>query len=236
MIGNKFWKWTIISEAERDKNNRQQFVGQCECGTQRIGKKDSFISGVSKQCKVCFDNRANIYKIGDQINDWTILEEGRNDWWERHYLCRCKCGKEKIVRKRDLERNKSTQCVSCHISKKNTTHNFSKSLTYITWASMKGRCNNPNNKSYRWYGGRGIKVSPHWDNYENFLKDVGQKPDGKTLDRIDPDGNYEPGNVRWATTEENHQNRRNSKAYADRYVYVRKEVLCKDCLDKVKGY
>jgi hypothetical protein len=232
MIGNKYWKWTIISFAGRSKDNRELFTAQCECGTQKTGKKDYFVSGVSKQCQKCFRNRTNIYKVGDRIHDWTILEEKPNNWSERCYLCLCICGQERIVRKRDLERNKSKRCRSCHIARKNTTHNSSKSPTYKTWVAMKSRCLNRNNKGYRYYGGRGISFCDKWKDYRSFLKDVGPKPEGKTLDRIDPDGQYEPGNVRWVTPEENHQNRRNSEKYSHLYAYIKKEDLCAECLKK----
>lgn len=81
--------------------------------------------------------------------------------------------------------------------------------TYTVWQNMKARCYNPRSPSWQYYGGRGIQVCDRWRNsFANFVTDMGEKPDGRSLDRIDNDGNYEPGNCRWATPAEQVRNRR----------------------------
>ena len=87
-------------------------------------------------------------------------------------------------------------------------HGYWKTPTYKSWTMMKQRCLNPNAVDYPRYGGRGIEVCESWMTFKMFLADMGERPTGTTLDRIDNDGNYEPGNCQWSTPKEQAQNRR----------------------------
>jgi hypothetical protein len=90
------------------------------------------------------------------------------------------------------------------------THGQSLTATYISWTGMKSRCFNKRQPNFQHYGAKGVTVCNRWLQYENFLADMGERPVGKTLDRIDPVGNYEPNNCRWATPMEQTHNRRMS--------------------------
>lgn len=88
-----------------------------------------------------------------------------------------------------------------------------RSPTYRSWGAMVRRCTNPNTADYEWYGGRGIKVCERWRTFANFLADMSVRPKGKTLDRINTDGDYEPGNCRWATPKQQARSRRKRKPW-----------------------
>jgi hypothetical protein len=150
--------------------------------------------------------RPRINLTGKQYGLWTVLEfvEYRNSTSRYKALC-AGCGTIKEVLAVNLKQGDSLSCFKCAI----VTHGAMGTRTYKSWESMKARCNNPNRTYYRHYGGRGITVCERWQNsYENFLADMGERPIGKSLDRIDVNGNYEPSNCKWSTQSEQLYNRR----------------------------
>lgn len=140
------------------------------------------------------------------------------------WICQCDCGVTKSIRSNHLIDGASQSCGCLHserssartdkLHKANTKTGLSASHTYNSWCGMKQRCTNPNNKFFSYYGGRGIAVCDRWLNsFENFLVDMGQKPKGLTIDRIDSDGDYEPSNCKWSTRKEQANNRRINRVY-----------------------
>lgn len=129
--------------------------------------------------------------------------------------CRCECGTERVVLSQSLRTGNTKSCGCLKAEARSAlTHGRSRDRgpTYRSWLSMTARCTSRANKRWPRYGGRGIKVCARWsgvDGFVNFAADMGERPVGKSIDRKDNDGNYEPSNCRWSTPAE--QNRNNSR-------------------------
>lgn len=150
--------------------------------------------------------------IGERFGKLIVISEARTRArWTRYFLCKCDCGKEKEICMSSLRRGLTTSC-GCRASKlfglRNTKHGMSETPEYNSWRAMKERCNNPKNSHYHLYGGRGISYTPEWENFENFFADMGYRPEGKTLDRIDVNANYSKENCKWSDISEQNTNTR----------------------------
>lgn len=138
---------------------------------------------------------------GQRFGSLAVVSRAESDSRrERRWVCICDCGTTSVVPSSSLRLGRTK---SCGCGKGKTIHGYARdsipSREYRTWQSMKQRCLNQRCREYKYYGGRGITICDRWLHFENFLADMAPRPQGTDLDRVDNDGNYEPGNCRWAS-------------------------------------
>lgn len=144
---------------------------------------------------------------GQQFGKWIVIGPASQKY---HWYCQCDCGEKSEVAGRNLRKKSSIQCKRC--AKK--THGMRYIPEYQVWRSMKKRCFNPKHESYKNYGGRGIVVCEEWKNsFETFYRDMGPRPPGLTIERVDNNRGYYKENCKWATYKEQANNKRAANGY-----------------------
>lgn len=152
---------------------------------------------------------------GRVYHRWTVIARQPSRDRTPKVLCRCECGTERMVNVQFLREGKSKSCGCWNREYPRTNavkHGYSGTATYNSWVAMRSRCEDPKFIGYENYGGRGISVCLRWATFAAFLEDMGPKPSpGHSIDRIETNGNYEPGNCRWSTKKVQCRNKRNNR-------------------------
>jgi hypothetical protein len=230
MIGKTFDRWTVVSEADKRGRLHLYWNCVCKCGATKEVLGSDLRRGRSRSCSCIRVEIAAPYLkptpkaklVGQRFGRLLVTGEADSvrlpcGTFVTRFFVRCDCGVEKIVQRSGLSNGdtKSCGCWLTEVRRRPKKHGEimvgKPTAEYTAWQGMKQRCNNPNDKKFKHYGGRGITVCARWlDSYQNFLADMGRRPSADhSIDRYpDNDGNYEPNNCRWATPSEQNFNKR----------------------------
>lgn len=232
LSGQVFGKLTVRGPARHPISGKALWNCLCDCGNSRLYESHELLKRGYKSCGCEKSNRlkrtdamkkaANL--VGMKFGKLVVMQKSTTKGGRAYWICKCECGNIAETTTDKLKSGHTKSC-GCQRALTRVKHGHSlrsrDSLTYKVWSAMKGRCNNPNDKKFADYGGRGIRVCDRWKSFENFLEDMGEAPDGMSIDRVDNNGHYSPENCRWATQKEQARNTRRNI-----FLTINGETLC----------
>lgn len=222
LTGGKYGRWTVIKKSQAFSATKPLWDCECECGTRRAVLRNHLRSGHSRSCgclKTEVSSQTNSAKLkpGMVFNRLTVIERcGSERTHDKRassalWLCRCQCGNLTKATSYKLTSNYKKSC-GCAFTDAITTHGKSRTRVYSIWQHMNLRCSKQyKEESRKHYYEKGIRVCERWKTFENFLADMGEPKDNQSIDRIDPNKNYEPSNCRWATIKQQAANKTTNK-------------------------
>ena len=227
-IGDKFGKLTVVSERfQRKVGSGVYFVRcACECGSGEKEYRCTSLNSRTRPTRSCGCLRFELEpSVGNKYGRLTVTEDVGVIDKDRFVICSCTCGTQGFktrLRLLTCGDTKSCGCLQREVNDSRKRHMLTGSPTYLSWQAMKTRCTNSKSENYEHYGGRGITYDPSWESFENFLEDMGERPEGMTLDRIDVNSNYCKENCRWIDHSTQVFNRRKWEGTSSKYIGVSK--------------
>lgn len=238
MTNIRFGKLTPILVVRKNSKGMYIWLCKCDCGNEKEVRGSELRNGEITHCGC--ERKVNIQKkdlIGKKFGSLLVINYLPATKKEKSFcMCKCDCGAEIKVRTDNLRGGHTRSCAGQAKLHHKTYFARNDKRERKSWGSMIQRCTNPNSANYKYYGARGITVCERWVNsFENFFADMGARPEKTSLDRINNNGNYEPGNCRWATAREQYMNKRIPSGQVFHEIYFQGEMRTIPEIAKLTG-